>query len=94
MYLMFWMYLACWIGVGLVVGWLSGKSLEGDDHGRSMDLVMGVGGAVVGGLIIRAAGFSGYGGTVFATLVAAYSAAILTILVALANGRTIYSRAL
>lgn len=88
------MYLVLWIFVGLIVGWLAGRSLEGNGYGRSVDLVMGAGGAVAGGLVIRAAGFSGYGGTVFATFMAVCCAALLTILAALANGRTIYSRAL
>jgi uncharacterized membrane protein YeaQ/YmgE (transglycosylase-associated protein family) len=88
------MYLLLWIPVGLLVGWLAGKSLEGNGYGRSVDLIMGVGGAVVGGLIMRSAGFSGYSGTVFATFVAVCCAALLTIIVALANGRTIYSRVL
>jgi uncharacterized membrane protein YeaQ/YmgE (transglycosylase-associated protein family) len=88
------MYLLLWILVGLVVGWVAGKSLEGSDSGRSVDLFMGAGGAVVGGLVMRSAGFSGPGGTVFATLVAVCCAALLTILAALVNGRTIYSRIL
>ena len=88
------MYLLLGILVGLVVGWLAGKRLEGNGYGRSMDLVMGAGGAVAGGLVIQASGFSGYGGTAFATFVAICCAALLTIVAALANGRTIYSRAL
>jgi uncharacterized membrane protein YeaQ/YmgE (transglycosylase-associated protein family) len=86
------MYLLFWIPVGLIVGWLAGKSLEGNGYGRSVDLIMGAGGAAVGGLVMRASGFSGYGGNVVATFVAVCCAALLTILVALANGRTIYSR--
>lgn len=86
------MYLMLWILVGVVVGWLAGKSLEGSGYGPSMDLVMGAGGAAVGGLVMRSSGFSGYGGTVFATFVAVCCAALLTIVVALANGRTVYSR--
>jgi uncharacterized membrane protein YeaQ/YmgE (transglycosylase-associated protein family) len=88
------MYLLLWIPVGLIVGWLAGKSLEGNGYGRSVDLIMGAGGAAVGGLVMRGAGFSGYGGAFFATFVAVCCAAVLTILVALANGRTIYSKAL
>lgn len=83
-----------WILVGSIVGWLAGKSLEGNGYGRSVDLVTGAGGAAAGGLFMRAGGFSRYGGTVFATFVAVCCAALLTILAALANGRTIYSRAL
>jgi len=86
------MYLMLWILVGLIVGWLAGESLEGNGYGRSMDLVMGAGGAVAGGWIVRGAGFSSYGGTVIATFVSISCAAVLTIVVALVNGRTIYSR--
>jgi uncharacterized membrane protein YeaQ/YmgE (transglycosylase-associated protein family) len=86
------MYLMLWILVGVVVGWLAGKSLEGNGYGRSMDVVMGPGGAVAGGLAIQAAGFSGYGGTALATFAAICCAAVLTILAALMNGRTVYSR--
>jgi uncharacterized membrane protein YeaQ/YmgE (transglycosylase-associated protein family) len=86
------MYLLLWIPVGLIVGWLAGKSLEGKGYGRSLDLIMGVGGAVAGGLVMRSAGFSGYGGTFAATAVAIVCAALLTIVAALAHGRTIYSR--
>ena len=88
------MYLLLWIPVGLIVGWLAGKSLEGNGYGRTMDLVMGAGGAVAGGLAMRAVGFSGYSGTAFATFVSICCAALLTIGAALANGRTIYSRLL
>jgi uncharacterized membrane protein YeaQ/YmgE (transglycosylase-associated protein family) len=77
------MYLLLWILVGLVVGWLAGKSLEGNGYGPSMDLVMGADGAVADGLITRAAGFPGYGGTAFATFVAICCAAVLTIIAAL-----------
>lgn len=88
------MYLMLWILVGSVVGWIAGKSLEGNGYGRTVDLVMGAGGAAAGGLVMQAAGFSGYGGMVFATFMAVCGAALVTILAALANGRTIYSRAL
>jgi uncharacterized membrane protein YeaQ/YmgE (transglycosylase-associated protein family) len=88
------MFLLIWIPIGVFVGWVAGKSLEGNGYGRSLDLIMGAGGAVVGGLVMRSAGYSGYSGTVLATFVAACCAALLTIMVALVNGRTIYSRVL
>jgi len=88
------MYLLLWVAIGLIVGWLAGRSLEGNGYGRSVDLVMGAGGAVAGGLVMRSAGFSGYGGTFAATVVAVVCAALLTIVAAVANGRTIYSRML
>ncbi len=88
------MFLLLWVPIGICVGWVAGKSLEGSGFGRSLDLLMGAGGAVVGGLVMRAAGYSGYSGTLLATFVAICCAALLTIMVALANGRTIYSRVL
>lgn len=86
------MFLLVWIPIGLVVGWVAGKSLESNGYGRSMDLVMGAAGAVAGGLVMRAAGFSGYSGTLLATFVAVCCAGLVTILAGLANGRTVYSR--
>jgi uncharacterized membrane protein YeaQ/YmgE (transglycosylase-associated protein family) len=86
------MQVLIWIFVGLAAGWLSGRSLEGNGYGPSMDLLMGVAGAVVGGFLTFAFGASGYGGTVLAAFVAVCSAAILTVAVALVNGKTVYVR--
>jgi uncharacterized membrane protein YeaQ/YmgE (transglycosylase-associated protein family) len=88
------MYLAMLVLVGGIVGWLAGRGLEGIGYGRTTDFIMGAGGAVVGGLVIRGVGFTGNGGTVFATFAAVCCAALLTIAVGLANGKTIYSRAI
>ncbi len=88
------MQIFIWIFVGLAAGWLAGKSLEGGNgYGMSMDLAMGVAGAVVGGLLSRSTGFSGYGGIIVMTFMAISCAALLTILVAMVNGRTIRVRA-
>jgi uncharacterized membrane protein YeaQ/YmgE (transglycosylase-associated protein family) len=84
--------IAIWIFVGLAAGWLAGKSLEGNGYGVWMDLAMGVAGAVVGGLLTRSVGFSGYGGVIVSTFTAIGCAALLTILVAMVNGRTIRAR--
>ncbi|HEV2731932.1 MAG TPA: GlsB/YeaQ/YmgE family stress response membrane protein, partial [Terriglobales bacterium] len=64
------MYFLSWIIVGSVVGWSAGKFLKGDGYGPFMDILMGIGGGVTGGLLMRAAGFGGFGGTVLTTLVA------------------------
>jgi uncharacterized membrane protein YeaQ/YmgE (transglycosylase-associated protein family) len=87
------MQIAIWIFVGLAAGWLAGKSLEGNGYGRWMDLAMGVAGAVVGGLLSRWVGFPGYGGVFVSTFMAIGCAALLTILVAMVDGRTIRARA-
>jgi uncharacterized membrane protein YeaQ/YmgE (transglycosylase-associated protein family) len=87
------MQLLIWIFVGLAAGWIAGKNLEGKGYGPSMDLAMGVAGAVLGGVLTRAVGFSSYSGTFVATFVAIVCAALFTILAALLNGRTIRARA-
>lgn len=88
------MFLLLWIPIGIIVGWVAGKSLEGIGYGRSLDRLMGAGGAIVGGLVMRSAGYAGYSGIVLTTFAAVCGAVLLTIIVALANGRTIYSRVL
>ena len=59
-----------------------------------MDILMGVGGAVAGGFLMRAAGFGGYRGTIATTMAAMIGAVILTVLTAYVNGRRIYARQL
>ena len=88
------MYLLSWIILGLVTGWLAGKILKGDGYGPIMDIVMGIGGAVAGGLLMQSAGLGGYGGTILTTLVAMIGAALLTLLAGLVNGRRVYARQL
>ena len=88
------MYFLSWIIVGSVAGWLSGKILSGNGYGPLMDMVMGIGGAVAGGLLIQSAGLGGYLGTIITTLVALIGAVLLTLLAGFVNGRRIYARQL
>jgi uncharacterized membrane protein YeaQ/YmgE (transglycosylase-associated protein family) len=87
------MYFLSWIIVGLVAGWSAGKILKGNGYGPLMDIVIGVGGAVAGGFLMRA-GSSGYRGTIYTTLVAIIGAVLLTLLVGFVNGRRLYARQL
>ena len=91
---MFLLIMALWIFVGLGAGWVAGRSLEGEGYSRSMDISMGIGGAIIGGVLMRAIGFSGVRGTALATLVALSCAALLTTLAALSEGRRVYTRVL
>jgi uncharacterized membrane protein YeaQ/YmgE (transglycosylase-associated protein family) len=84
------MYLLAWIFIGVLVGWAAGRILEGNGYGPLM--VMGIGGAVAGGLLMRTAGFHGFGGTVVTSMVAVIGAALLTMVVGFANGRRTYAR--
>jgi uncharacterized membrane protein YeaQ/YmgE (transglycosylase-associated protein family) len=80
--------------IGLVAGWLAGKILKGDGYGPFMDIVMGVGGAVAGGLLMRSAGIGGFGGTILTTLVATVGAVLLTLVAGFVNGKRMYARQL
>jgi uncharacterized membrane protein YeaQ/YmgE (transglycosylase-associated protein family) len=86
------MNLLTWIVIGAVVGWGAGKVFQGNGYGRLMDILMGVGGAVVGGFAMSSVGLRGYGGTIITTLVAMVGAALLTVLAAYVNGRRILAR--
>jgi len=59
-----------------------------------MDILMGIGSAVVGGLLMRSAGFVGNGGTVITALVAMVGAVLVTMFAAYVNGRRVYVRQL
>jgi len=86
------MYFLSWIVVGLVVGWSAGKILKGNAYGLFMDITMGIGGAVAGGMLMQSAGFAGYVGTIITTLAAMIGAVLLTLLAGLMNGRRLYAR--
>jgi uncharacterized membrane protein YeaQ/YmgE (transglycosylase-associated protein family) len=88
------MYLLSWIIIGLVAGWSAGKILKGNSYGPLMDIVIGIDGAVGGGFLMRSAGFSGYQGTIYTTLVAIIGAVLLTLTVGFVNGRRVYVRLL
>ena len=88
------MYFLSWIIVGLVAGWSAGKILKGNTYGPFMDIAMGVCGAVAGGMLMRSAGFAGYGGTIITTVVALIGAVLLTLLAGVVNGRRMYARQL
>jgi uncharacterized membrane protein YeaQ/YmgE (transglycosylase-associated protein family) len=82
------------IASGSSLGWLAGKILTGNAYGPFMDIAMGICGAVVGGVLMRSAGFGGYAGTIITTLVALIGAVLLTLLAGLVNGRRMYARQL
>jgi uncharacterized membrane protein YeaQ/YmgE (transglycosylase-associated protein family) len=50
-----------WIIVGLVAGWAAGKIMKGSGYGVLMDIVLGIVGAVVGGLLLGIVGVHGEG---------------------------------
>lgn len=88
------MYLLAWILIGAVVGWGAGRVFQGNGYGPLMDILMGMGGAVVGGFTMSLVGISGDSGTIITTLVAMVGAALLTVVAAYVNGRRIFARQL
>jgi uncharacterized membrane protein YeaQ/YmgE (transglycosylase-associated protein family) len=88
------MYFLSWIIIGLVAGWSAGKILKGNTYGPFMDIAMGICGAVAGGMLMRSAGFAGYGGAIITTFVAVIGAVLLTLLAGFVNGRRLYARQL
>ena len=88
------MYLLIWIVIGAVIGWGAGRVFQGHGYGPLMDILMGIGGAVVGGFAMSFVGLGGYGGTIITALVAMFGAMLMTVLAAYVNGRRIYARQL
>ena len=58
-----------WLLVGLVSGWLASQLVRGGGSGVVTDIIVGIVGAFVGGMIFRAEGwhapFGGYAGLIF-----------------------------
>ena len=73
-----------WLLVGLVAGWLASQLVRGGGSGVVTDVVVGIVGAFIGGMIFRAAGwhapFGGYAGLIF---VAFCGAALLLVIMKL-----------
>jgi uncharacterized membrane protein YeaQ/YmgE (transglycosylase-associated protein family) len=74
-----------WLVIGLIAGWLA-SAVVGGGYGVVGDIVVGIVGAFLGGLLFRATGtaapFGGMAGTIF---VAFIGAVILLLLLRLVN---------
>jgi uncharacterized membrane protein YeaQ/YmgE (transglycosylase-associated protein family) len=88
------MYFLSWILVGAVAGWLADKFLKGNDYGPTMDMGMGIGGSIAGGLLMRSAFLDGYNGAITTTVVAVVGAGVFTVIAGLVNGRRMSARQL
>lgn len=78
-----------WIVIGLVAGWLA-SAVVGGGYGVIGDIVVGVVGAFIGGLVFRKLGFgtvfSGLPGTIFVAFV---GAVILLLVLRLIHSRRV-----
>ena len=77
------MYFVWLIIVGLIAGWATGKIMRGSGYGVLSDIGLGVVGAFVGGMIMRALGFYTTGGLIPAILVAILGAVVVVVVVRL-----------
>ncbi len=69
--------LISWIVVGVIAGWLATKLVDSRGGGCIFNLVIGVIGAFIGGLIMTAIGFDGTTGFIGTLAVATLGAVIL-----------------
>lgn len=67
-----------WLIVGLIAGWLTGRIMGGPGKGALMDIIIGLVGALAGGLLMRLFGFSPEGGLIYTVIVAVIGAVLLT----------------
>jgi uncharacterized membrane protein YeaQ/YmgE (transglycosylase-associated protein family) len=78
-----------WLLVGLVSGWLASQVVRGGGSGVMTDIVVGIAGAFIGGMIFRAerwhAPFGGYAGLIFVAFCGA--ALLLLVMKVLMNAR-------
>ena len=75
------MFIVWWIVVGLVAGWATGKIMRGAGYGILADIGLGIVGAFIGGMIMRALGFYTSGGLIPSILVAILGAVALVVVV-------------
>ncbi len=80
-----------WIIVGLFAGWMTGRNMRGYGYGPLTDSAMGAAGGVTGGFIMRTLGFPGHAGIFDTTLVAIFSAILLTAFMGVASGKKRYA---
>ena len=72
--------LLVWIIVGLIAGWLA-SAVVGGGYGLVGDIIVGVVGAFIGGLIFRGLGASAPFGGLAGTIVVAFVGAVVLLLI-------------
>ncbi|HLZ28890.1 MAG TPA: GlsB/YeaQ/YmgE family stress response membrane protein [Chloroflexota bacterium] len=81
--------LIAWIVIGLVAGWLAGQFMRGGGYGVVGDIVLGIIGAFVGGLIFSLVLPGTHAGLVGSTVVAFMGAVVLIALTRAFTGRRV-----
>jgi len=70
-----------WIVVGLIAGWLTGKVLKGRGYGAFRDIILGIVGALIGGMVMSLFGVQGQAGFMGSIMIAFAGATILVAVV-------------
>jgi uncharacterized membrane protein YeaQ/YmgE (transglycosylase-associated protein family) len=70
-----------WVIVGLIAGWLTGKVMRGGGYGAFRDIILGIIGAFIGGLVVSFFGVHGQAGFVGSIVIAFVGATILVAVV-------------
>jgi uncharacterized membrane protein YeaQ/YmgE (transglycosylase-associated protein family) len=70
-----------WIILGLLAGFIASKIVNKRGEGASLDILLGIIGAVVGGLVMRLFGVRGVSGLNLHSLIIAVCGAILVLIV-------------
>jgi uncharacterized membrane protein YeaQ/YmgE (transglycosylase-associated protein family) len=83
------MSILAWIIVGLLSGFFASKIVNRRGEGFTMDLVLGIVGALVGGFIFRLLGARGVTGMNLHSLIVAVAGAILVLIAYHAFRRTV-----
>ena len=81
--------IALCVVIGIVAGWLTGRSLRGNQYGPAMDVAMGVLGAVSCGLLLMK--FAAHLQALYISMAAVLAAVLTTVLGAYINGRKRYA---
>ena len=85
------MHIFLWVVLGALTGWITGRTLKGNQYGPGVDVIMGIAGATGSGFLTQYGGFPGrfeIGSTVLCVILGAIA---LTVLTAFANGRKRYA---
>jgi uncharacterized membrane protein YeaQ/YmgE (transglycosylase-associated protein family) len=83
------MSILAWIVLGLLAGFIASKIVNKRGEGFLLDIVLGIVGAVVGGLLFRLVGMGGVSGLNLHSLLVAVGGAIVVLLVYHAFRRTV-----
>jgi len=66
-----------WVIIGLIAGWAAGRIMGAGGYGTGMDILLGMAGAVVGGILLRLLGLYSGGGLIPSLVTAIIGAVIL-----------------